>query len=123
MANTRPSLTSLHGSGSGVNPGVVTTRAASGNDLFTGGSLSLGNVPGTAGVVHVPVVSGIAPTGGNIDGVMQRLTQLVQTQTEMVAGLCLRRVYPQCPIIVERVIYLMMIALKSGLSILRNEPS
>ena len=47
--------------------------------------MGLGNVSGAAGVVNVPVVSRTA-AGNSVNGVMQQLTQLVQTQTAMVAA-------------------------------------
>ena len=85
VINTRPSTAGLSSSSSGVNPSVVAGRSTYGTGLVTGSSLSLGNVLGVAGVVNVPVVSGTT-AGGNVDGVMKQLTQLVQTQTEMVAA-------------------------------------
>ena len=48
--------------------------------FFTGGSLSLGNVSGLAGVVNVPVVSGAA-AGGRVDAIVNSAAQ-----TEMVAA-------------------------------------
>ena len=85
VVNTRPTLTSLSASTSGVNSNVVATASANGTSLFTGGSLGLENVSGAAGIVNVPVVSGTT-VGNSANGVMQQLTQLVQTQTAMVAA-------------------------------------
>ena len=64
---------------------MTTRRSASGIELSGVGSLDLGNVSGMTGVQNVPVVSGTA-AGNNVNGVMQQLTQLVQTQTAMVAA-------------------------------------
>ena len=87
VVTTRPTMASSLGGSGLITSSVVSTRSASGSDLFGGGgSLDLGNVSGgVAGVPHVPVVRGTA-AGGSVDGVMQQLTQLVQTQTAMVAA-------------------------------------